>query len=76
MRTVMTGLALMVSASTAVTAEPTKFQATLAGHAVLNATQIIVANDNNFPFSAGREPQKQDDNEFILLDVAEFLRAR
>ena len=52
MRTVMTGLALMVSASTAVTAEPTKFQATLAGHAVLNATQIIVANDNNFPFSA------------------------
>jgi len=43
---------------------------------VVNATQIIVANDNNFPYSAGREPQKQDDNEFILLDVAEFLKAR
>jgi hypothetical protein len=43
---------------------------------VVNATQIIVANDNNFPYSAGREPQKQDDNEFILLDVAELLKAR
>jgi hypothetical protein len=43
---------------------------------MVNATQIIVANDNNFPYSAGREPQKQDDNEFILLDVAELLKAR
>ena len=43
---------------------------------VVSATQIIVANDNNFPYSAGREPQKQDDNEFILLDVAELLKAR
>jgi hypothetical protein len=43
---------------------------------IVGATQIIVANDNNFPYSAGREPQKQDDNEFILLDVAEFLKAR
>ena len=43
---------------------------------VVNATQIIVANDNNFPYSAGREPQKQDDNEFILLDVADFLKAK
>jgi hypothetical protein len=43
---------------------------------VVGATQIIVANDNNFPFSAGREPQKQDDNEFVLLDVAEFLKAK
>ena len=42
---------------------------------IVNATQIIVANDNNFPYSAGREPQKQDDNEFILLDVADFLKA-
>ena len=43
---------------------------------VVGTTQIIVANDNNFPYSAGREPQKQDDNEFILLDVAELLAAK
>lgn len=43
---------------------------------IVSATQIIVANDNNFPYSAGREPQKQDDNEFILLDVAELLAAK
>ena len=43
---------------------------------VVNATQIIVANDNNFPYSAGREPQRQDDNEFILLDVADLLKAK
>ena len=43
---------------------------------VVGTAQIIVANDNNFPYSAGREPQKQDDNEFILLDVAELLAAK
>jgi hypothetical protein len=43
---------------------------------VVSPTQIVVANDNNFPYSAGREPQKQDDNEFILLDVGEFLQAK
>jgi hypothetical protein len=43
---------------------------------VVNATQIIVGNDNNFPYSSGREPQKQDDNELVLLDVAELLKAR
>lgn len=43
---------------------------------VVGTTQIIVANDNNFPYSAGREPQKQDDNELILLDVAELLAAK
>ncbi len=43
---------------------------------VVGTAQIIVANDNNFPYSAGREPQKQDDNELILLDVAELLAAK
>jgi hypothetical protein len=43
---------------------------------IVSSTQIIVANDNNFPYSAGREPNKQDDNEFILLDVADFLKAK
>jgi hypothetical protein len=36
----------------------------------------IVGNDNNLPFSSSREPDKQDDNEFVLLDVADLLKAR
>lgn len=36
---------------------------------------IVVANDNNYPFSVGREQGRADDNEFILLDVADFLAA-
>jgi hypothetical protein len=37
---------------------------------------IIVANDNNYPFSIGRQQGRADDNEFILLDVADFLKAK
>lgn len=37
---------------------------------------IIVANDNNFPFSSGRTIGAADDNEFILLEVADFLQLR
>ncbi|MFV0474987.1 MAG: esterase-like activity of phytase family protein [Pikeienuella sp.] len=36
---------------------------------------IVVANDNNYPFSVGREKGRADDNEMILLDVADFLKA-
>ena len=39
-------------------------------------TQIMVANDNNLPYSAGRELGKAANNEFILLDVPELLAAR
>ena len=39
-------------------------------------THIMVANDNNLPFSGGREIGKAANNEFILLDVAEFLAAK
>lgn len=42
---------------------------------LVNETTIVVANDNNFPFSSGREQGRADDNEFILLDVADFLKA-
>jgi hypothetical protein len=42
----------------------------------VDATHIIVANDNNFPFSKGRSPTEIDDNEFVLLEVGEFLNAR
>ncbi|MBN9670016.1 esterase-like activity of phytase family protein [Roseibium aggregatum] len=36
---------------------------------------IIVANDNNFPFSKGRDTVKVDNNEIVLLKVSEFLKA-
>jgi hypothetical protein len=38
-------------------------------------THIIVGNDNNLPFSAGRSLDKVDDNEFVLLEVGDFLKA-
>ena len=37
---------------------------------------IVVANDNNYPFSVGREAGRADDSEFILLEVGAFLEAR
>jgi hypothetical protein len=43
---------------------------------VIDATHIIVGNDNNLPFSAGRRLDKADDGEFVLLDVGDFLKAR
>ena len=42
----------------------------------VDETRIVVANDNNFPFSKGRDPDEIDDSEFILLEVADFLNAR
>ncbi len=42
----------------------------------VDATHIVVGNDNNLPFSAGRALDKADDNEFVLLDVADFLSAK
>lgn len=43
---------------------------------VVDSTHIVVGNDNNLPFSSSREPNKADDNEMILLEVAAFLKAR
>ncbi|MDW8311976.1 MAG: esterase-like activity of phytase family protein [Burkholderiales bacterium] len=37
---------------------------------------IIVGNDNNLPFSSSRDPNRADDNEFILLEVEALLKAR
>ncbi|ALN72584.1 esterase-like activity of phytase family protein [Aureimonas sp. AU20] len=42
----------------------------------LDETHIIVANDNNYPFSAGRALDKADDNEFVKLEVGDFLKAK
>lgn len=41
----------------------------------VDETHIIVANDNNYPFSIGRELGQRDDNEMILLEVGDFLKA-
>lgn len=42
---------------------------------VVDASHIIVGNDNNLPFSSSRDPNKADDNELILLEVGDFLKA-
>ncbi len=42
----------------------------------VDAEHIVVANDNNLPYSSGRQLGKNDDNEFILLHVPELLNAR
>lgn len=43
---------------------------------VVDGSHIVVGNDNNLPFSSSREPNKADDNELVLLEVGELLRAR
>ena len=43
---------------------------------VVDANHIVVGNDNNLPFSSSRDPNKQDDNELVLVEVGEFLRAK
>lgn len=39
-------------------------------------THILVANDNNLPFSAGRKIGQAANNEFMLLEVGELLATR
>ncbi|WP_119396247.1 esterase-like activity of phytase family protein [Salinibius halmophilus] len=41
----------------------------------IDENHIVVANDNNFPFSVGRQQGRVDDNEFIVLEVGDFLKA-
>ena len=43
---------------------------------IVDSTHIVVGNDNNLPFSSSREPNKADDNELVLLEVGELLRAK
>ncbi len=49
---------------------------TIENVAMVDADHIIVGNDNNYPFSAGRHPNRPDNNEQVLLRVPELLRAR
>lgn len=43
---------------------------------IVDERHIIVGNDNNLPFSSSREPNRADDNEFVLLEVEALLKAR
>lgn len=43
---------------------------------IVDTRHIIVGNDNNLPFSSSREPNKADDNEFVLLEVESLLSAK
>ncbi|MBA8905878.1 esterase-like activity of phytase family protein [Aminobacter ciceronei] len=43
---------------------------------LVDESHIVVGNDNNLPFSAGRSLDKADDNEFVLLEVGDFLKAK
>lgn len=47
---------------------------TAEGVDVYDPSHIVVLNDNNYGFSSGRTLGKNDDNEFILLEVGEFLK--
>lgn len=41
----------------------------------VDETHIVVANDNNYPFSAGRHLDRADDNEFVLIEAGALLAA-
>ncbi|ARQ00626.1 esterase-like activity of phytase family protein [Pseudorhodoplanes sinuspersici] len=43
---------------------------------IVDAEHIVVGNDNNLPFSSSRAPNTVDDNEFVLLKVTDFLKAK
>ncbi len=43
---------------------------------IVDGKHIIVGNDNNLPFSSSRDPNKADDNEFLLLEVEALLKAK
>lgn len=49
---------------------------TIENVAMVDTDHIILGNDNNLPFSAGRHLTRADDNELLLLRVPELLRAR
>jgi hypothetical protein len=42
---------------------------------IVDARHIVVGNDNNLPFSSSRDPGRVDDNELVLLEVGDFLKA-
>jgi len=49
---------------------------TIEGLDVVDDRHIIVGNDNNLPYSSGRTLGRQDDNELILVEAADLLKAK
>jgi hypothetical protein len=49
---------------------------TIEGFDIVDDRHIIVGNDNNLPYSSGRKLGKQDDNELILVEAPELLKAK
>ena len=49
---------------------------TIEGLEVVDDRHIIVGNDNNLPYSSGRALGKQDDNELILVETSDLLKAK
>jgi len=43
---------------------------------IVDESHIVVGNDNNLPFSSSRNPNQADDNELVLLEVKDFLKAK
>lgn len=43
------------------------------GLAVVDGQTLMVVDDNNYPISTGRNPQKPDDSEFILIQLGKLL---
>ncbi|MFB9964873.1 esterase-like activity of phytase family protein [Sinosporangium siamense] len=48
---------------------------TIESVAILDRHTLIIANDNNFPFSSGRTPGRPDNNEFITIKLTHPLPA-
>lgn len=46
------------------------------GIGIVDATHIVLVNDNNFPFSSGRVIGKPDDNELTLLDIRALVQQK
>ena len=46
------------------------------GLTLVDATHIVVVNDNNVPFSSGRTIGQPDDNELTRLDIKALVDAR
>lgn len=46
------------------------------GLSVVDAHQIVVVNDNNFPYSSGRTLGQPDDNELTLLNIQALVDAK
>ncbi|MDP4302112.1 esterase-like activity of phytase family protein [Leptothrix discophora] len=46
------------------------------GLTVVDARHVVVVNDNNFPYSSGRQIGKPDDNELTLLDIGALVDAK